>query len=273
MAALWVCAQIVFPNQTWNDLGFIKIHQILWVFLALLGIQVFGMWLKWILGSRVGALLTGFLAGFVSSTALTLSLAKKSQLPEGQGKASEKISALLAAQIAVILEAFLLMSALSAEFLQWLVPLFLPCAIVALALIGLIWQRGARHQLGPLEFKPIDYRGAVQMSLLISGLLFSSQFLIQMYGESSLLWAHFGLALFEVHGAFISAAQLHLSQQITAPLAILLLATALSASFVSKFFIVFLMGSRAFFKGLALALIILLLVLWGTYGFLLYAFF
>lgn len=273
MGGLWFLVKVILPGQSWNDLGFIKINQILWVLMAFIGIQVFGMWLRWILGRRVGALLTGFLAGFVSSTALTLSLARKSQSSEGQAKAGEKVSALLAAQVAVIVEAVLLTSALSADFLRWLIPLFLPCAVAALALIGLIWQRGLRHQLGPLQFKPIDYLGAVQMSLLISALLFVSQFLLQLYGEKSLVWAHFGLALFEVHGAFISSAQLYLAQQIPVEWAILLLTISLSASFVSKFFIVLFLGSRVFFKGMALALGILLLVLWGTYGFLLYTFF
>ena len=181
------------------------------------------------------------------------------------------MSALLAAQVAVLIEAILLVSALGSQFLKWLVPLFLPVAIVAFALIGLMWRRQAHPAPeSKTELKAIDYFGALQMSFLITALLVASQYLLKAFGEQSLLWAHFGLALFEVHGAFISAVQLQLAQKVTLPWAVLLLTVSLSASFVSKFFIVLFMGTRDFLKALSLTFGILLIVLWGAYGFLLY---
>jgi uncharacterized membrane protein (DUF4010 family) len=92
------------PIDPWNILSPKKIISMIF---ALAIIQIFGSVLAKYLGTRTGAILTGFFGGLISSTATTAALARRSKV-DREGRDTSEVLTFLAATGAMLFEGLVL---------------------------------------------------------------------------------------------------------------------------------------------------------------------
>lgn len=107
----------------------------LWLIVALItGVEILGYLLSKILGQKRGWLLASFVAGFVSSTSTTVSLAQKSRHLKTTNKL---VAAAILANLASFLQLFILIAALNSTFLVKSTTVIV--SIIAASLICALW--------------------------------------------------------------------------------------------------------------------------------------
>jgi len=102
-----------------NSLDLINPRKIWMVVVLITGIDVFGYVLSKIIGNKKGFALTSFLAGFVSSTSATQSLAQRSKKTNF---VSHLVGAAVLANMASFLQIFLLVGSLNPNWLASIIP-------------------------------------------------------------------------------------------------------------------------------------------------------
>ena len=95
------------PVDPWNILSLKKAAYMVF---ALAFIQALGAATIQVLGNRKGAILTGFFGGLISSTATTVSLARKSAVAKREGIGKETLT-YLSATLAMLIEGIVLLFA------------------------------------------------------------------------------------------------------------------------------------------------------------------
>jgi len=110
----------------------------IWLVVALItGIDIFGYLLGKIIGQKKGFTLTSFVAGFVSSTSTTQSLAQKSKKT---GIINYLVGAALLANMASFLQVFLLVGPLNGRWLVSIIPSLL-MMILSATILAIIFLR------------------------------------------------------------------------------------------------------------------------------------
>ncbi|QQR80614.1 MAG: DUF4010 domain-containing protein [Deltaproteobacteria bacterium] len=99
-------------------------------------------------------------------------------------------------------------------------------------------DRDLKIENSPLEIMPI-----LRLSIFIIAILLLSKFLQNIFGQSGLLIFTFIVSLFEIHGSLIANIQLHDVGAFDVRLLGSLLAISVVASYLSKLFLIFILGS------------------------------
>lgn len=120
-----------------NTLDLINPRKIWMVVVLITGIDVFGYILGRIVGSKNGFALTSFMAGFISSTSATQSLAQKSKK---SGFVNHLVGAAVLANLASFLQIFLLVGPINPRWLVYIIPSILIMVFTA-GLIALIFLK------------------------------------------------------------------------------------------------------------------------------------
>jgi len=116
----------------------------LWLIVALItGVEILGYLLSKVLGQKKGWLLASFVAGFVSSTSTTVSLAQKSRHLKATNKL---VAAAILANLASFLQLFILIAALNSAFLVKSTTVIV--AIIVASLICALWFLKQKDQSG-----------------------------------------------------------------------------------------------------------------------------
>ena len=199
----------VAPIDPWKILVPKKICTMIF---ALAFIQVIGSFSSKLLGARAGAILAGFFGGIISSTATTAGLAKKS-------KSDVKSDA-------------------QTELLIFLGPLL----VSAIMLISLSRKIAGTTESGSgIDFAVMPL---LKLSFFIVGILSLSKVLQHFMGKAGLLVLTFLVSLFEIHGSVIANVQLHDLDVISVKLLIGLLTLSVLASYLSKLFLISVLGGK-----------------------------
>lgn len=208
-----------------------------------------------VLGPRRGPLAAIVLGALVSSTAVTLSAARRARkAPE-----SARFLAGAASLAAVIMAArlALLTAALSRPLFDALVLPLGAFAGVSLVLGGLlVWRDGgaARHESDALQ-SPLELGVVFRFALLLAGLIVASTILQKLYGERGLLPMAAIAGLADVDAMTLSATRL-VNQGIAVEIGAHAILIAAGANTVSKTVLAALAGGRAFglaYGGIAIA--------------------
>jgi uncharacterized membrane protein (DUF4010 family) len=196
---------------------------------------------KRVLGSRRGAIVTGFLGGLISSTATTASLAKRSQQLPNSNPTSEVLT-FLAATLAMLFEAISIL-VLGTTDRHWsLIGLVMAPAVVSIVLIFSLSRRHMPQHRIP-ENEGIQIFPILKLTLFIVATVALSNLSKNVFGQNSLLVVTFIVSLFEIHGSIIANIQLHDLNVIDVPMLALLLTISILASYLSKLFIISSIGS------------------------------
>jgi uncharacterized membrane protein (DUF4010 family) len=237
---LLVWAAPVAPLDPWQLLSPKKVATMI---LALTIIQVLGSTLVYFFGAKAGSILTGFLGGLISSTATTAALAKRSKASRPENLSAENLT-FLAATGAMLLEGVaLVITGTTSIHWRLLLVVLGPLFVTTLILI-----RYARKDRSPsLNLAPETFRilPILKLTAFIAGVLALSKVLQNAFGQSGLVALTFLVSLFEIHGSVIANVQLHESGAIDVAFLGDLLAISVAASYVSKLFLIYTLGSRS----------------------------
>ncbi len=204
-------------------------------------IQILGSMAIQLLGFRIGAILTGFLGGLVSSTATTATLARNSMLLPNKDASLENLT-FLCATLAMLLEALAITVFGTQNFhLHLLIIFFGPILITLLMII--FQARTAELRPFSLENTQINIFPIVKLSAFVIGIITLSKILQNIFGQSGLIGLTFIASLFEIHGSIIANTQLHDTGGITVSFLGGLLSLSITASYISKLFLVATLGS------------------------------
>lgn len=230
----------VAPIDPWNLLSPKKVTTMLF---ALTLIQVMGTAMARVLGARAGAILTGFLGGLISSTATTAALAKRSKNSTKKDVTTE-ILTFLSATAAMLFEGLALLLSGTTQFHLALLLIFLGPLLMSGVLIYRHSNKRGR-QTPNIDSKTFRILPILKLTAFIVGILILSKFLQNQFGQTGLVILTFLVSLFEIHGSVIANVQLHDSGGIGVQLLGGLLAISILASYLSKLFLIYTLGSRS----------------------------
>jgi uncharacterized membrane protein (DUF4010 family) len=191
-----------------------------------------------LLGHRLGMSLTGFFGGLVSSTAVFATL------PEALRSHPERIRAVMALAIlsvtAMLIETSIILFVASSSFFSAVLwPLLSMIVVGSLSAILLLMHATPEDQQAHVHSprNPLNITSILRLSLFMGAMITLVALARHYVGtEGTLLVSFFG-GLFEVHGVTLATALLYSNKILSLPNASNLLAFALLASFVSKFFL------------------------------------
>jgi len=216
-------------------------------------------------GSRAGAVLAGLLGGLISSTATTVSYARRSRgAPELAGLATLVVviaSAVVYVRLAVEI-AFVAPRAWSA-----LAPPLLAMLGVWAALAAAAWWAGRRGSVPPPEPQnPAELKSALAFGALYAGILLAVAFARDHYGAAGLYTVAGLSGLADLDALTLSTARLVAAAQLPAEVGWRAILLGTLANQVFKAGVVALLGDRRFFLRIALLSAVALagggLILW-----------
>ncbi|MEQ1664624.1 MAG: DUF4010 domain-containing protein [Bdellovibrionales bacterium] len=229
------------PSGAVDQWNIFNPKKIIYMIFALAFVQAVGALMIQLLGARVGAIVSGFLGGLVSSTATTAALARKSKL-NLENQLSIELLTFLSATLAMLFEGIALIIFGTNEFHINLLIVFLGPVLVIYFFIRKSTKNSAgEHVLlkpAKLEILPL-----FKLSLFIFGVLSLSKILQSLFGKSGLIILTFLVSLFEIHGSLIANIQLHDAGAYKVELLGGLVAVSVCASMISKYFLVYTLGS------------------------------
>jgi uncharacterized membrane protein (DUF4010 family) len=200
-------------------------------FCAYAGIRIFG--------TTYGLLLSGFLAGFVSSTAATVNLAsavKKKTAPPLTAATAVMLST-VALFIKVLVILFIASPAL---FYAAASPSIVTALVSALVAITIGYYVEIKDHF-PQPTNPLALFSALRLAAFLAGMVILVSIANYVFGQYGLLISVFLGGLVELNGVILAVATLFQKGQITQLQAINQVGFAIMASFVSKYLITWIM--------------------------------
>jgi uncharacterized membrane protein (DUF4010 family) len=248
------------PIDPWNLLSPKKIAMMI---LALAVIQAFGSSMAQYLGTRTGALLTGLFGGLISSTATTASLARRSNI--GKGYSSGETLTFLSATGAMLFEGLALVITGTSQVHLSNLLIFIGPLLATLVMIFLQYKKltdkSEQSKAPAFLILPI-----LKLSLFIVAILSVSKLFQNLFGQNGLLVITSLVSLFEIHGSVIANVQLHELGAVSTKFLCSLLAISVVASYISKIFIIWTLGSSHLKANAIKCTVYLLLSLAASWG-------
>lgn len=183
-------------------------------------------------GARAGLALSGFLAGFISSTAVFLGLRQRLKTNPEQSQAV--MASGLFAVVATLSELSLLVYLASPVLFQATAVTFLAMIGAAALLAFFLLGPGRTKTRLNTEGKPLDFKAVVKLGALLSGLIAAVELAHRFFSATGLWIISFLSGLFELHGASLAVAVDHAKGNLTTSLARQAILVTLLASFISK---------------------------------------
>lgn len=208
---------------------------------ALAFIQGFGAIMIQLLGSRTGTILAGFFGGLISSTATTAALARES-INSTKTNSSKETLTFLCATLAMLVEGAAILFLGTENFHAPLFLIFLGQIITTVFLIFYQFRKTKTQKSNLQEIK-LEFLPILKLTLFIIAILAASKFFQTFLGDGGIYLLTFVVSLFEIHGSVIANIQLHDSGAFNAQFLGSLLAISVAASYISKLFLIFTLGS------------------------------
>lgn len=228
------------PDRTVDPWELFNPKKFGYIVLILGGLEFTSYVLVKIWGPRFGHLATGFLGGFVSSTAVTLSLARSSK----KRSSPADVGVALAALTASLLELVLLVAFISWSLMVDLLPSFVTAIVIGSLLVWKWRKKDHSHQV---ELRsPLDLKGVIRLSVFFMAVLMVVALAKEHLGSAGILTASLITGTMELHGLTMATATMHKYGRINTDLAHTSLIGAAIASFITKAAIARFVGSSAF---------------------------
>ncbi len=224
----------------------------LWFIVALVtGIDVFGHALGRLVGKKKSFTLTSFVAGFVSSTSATQSLAQKSKRT---GMIFPLLGAALLANMASFFQVFLLVGPLNSAWLVFLTPTLLAIILLSGFLaIYFLKKKEDHHEEGKKEKKdqPVEEKKifslipALKFAGLLIGVKFFTKISLILFGNSGFVISSVIASLAGIDAIVITLAELA-GKEITFATALFTFILVNATNLISKSVYVYLQANRTF---------------------------
>ena len=261
----------VLPNAPLDPWGALNPYKI-WLLVVLISaLSLVGYAASRWLGEHRGIAITGLVGAMVSSTAVTLAFTRRSREPNAGRVVASLASGIVLAWAVMFVRVGIIVAALN-RALAW--RLAVPLAVLALASLAMAWLFSRRAPPAvsapdevsvPLE-NPFSLTSAIKFALLFTGVLLMVK-LGERYMPASALYVVATVAgLTDVDAISLSMVDYARSTGGIATAAIAILLAAMSNT-VFKCGIVWMLGSRALLRYVAVATLVLILVTAGAFVF------
>jgi uncharacterized membrane protein (DUF4010 family) len=249
------------PFQVWNPFK-------IWLMVVLIvGISLGGYVIYKFVGPRAGLIANGILGGLISSTATTVSIARRSKhSPPTSGQAAFVI---LAASAIVFVRVAVLVGVTAPTFLRTAGGPLAGMFVTTAALGWWNWRRVRGETAALLEQEnPSELKPAILFALLYAGVLLAVGAVRQFFGEGGLYAVALLSGLTDMDAITLSIAQLVHSEQIAPDTGWRLILVAAMSNLVFKTGIVAVLGDRQLLGRIAVSFCVavavglLLLAVW-----------
>lgn len=186
-----------------------------------------------LLGQRLGMMLLGFFGGLISSTAVFATLPKLVKArPELTNSA---VIAAILSTVGMLTEFTIIVFIAAPKLLLALIWPVVLMLITGIILTLVFIHNGKTGEVIPKKMNPLEIKSVLRLALMIGGAMIIVAFTQHYFGARGVqLFALFG-GLFELHSVSLATAMLSLDGKLPFRESILTIATALFASFVSKY--------------------------------------
>ena len=246
LLAMTVILLPILPDREIGPLGTLNPHEIWLMTITIAAISFAGYVAIRVAGAEHGVVLSGLAGGLVSSTAVTLTMAKLARdHPERQRLCA---SASLLASTVMALRVLAVASSFNVTLVRWLLPTLGPAVLVQVLFAGILlrWRpNGERTMAEPLQLaNPLDLPVVLGFGALLAAIMVLAKALTLWTGTTAVMALAAASGLADVDAITLSMARLgrgDLPAQ-TAALAILL---ALGVNSVTKTVLASVAGGRA----------------------------
>ena len=237
----------VLPNREYGPYLVLNPREI-WLMIVLIsGISLGGYVAYKALGTRAGTLIGGFLGGLISSTATTVSYARKARVSAGSSNLAAIV--IMIASAVVFIRVFVEIAVVAPDMLR---VAGLPVCIMFLALTGsaaIMW-RGGKEQTSelPTHGNPTNLKSAIVFGLLYAGVIFAVAAAKEHLGDSGLYGVAIISGLTDMDAITLSNAQLVRAGRLAADTAWRLILVASLSNLSFKAGTVALLGGQTLLK-------------------------
>jgi len=241
----------VLPDRYFGPYEVLNPFRIWLMVVLIVGISLAGYVAYKLLGVRAGAWAAGVLGGLISSTATTVSVARRSAQTPGSAELSAFV--ILVASAIVFLRVGLLIGATAPQFLRTaLLPLL--AMFLVLVLVGWSHLRAPDGRPGPLpeQGNPTELRSALLFGLLYAIVLLAVAAANTAFGDRGLYVAAVLSGLTDMDAITLSIAQLVSTDQVAPATGWRLILVAALANLAFKTFVVAMVGDRGLLRRVAI---------------------
>jgi uncharacterized membrane protein (DUF4010 family) len=252
-AAITLIVLPVLPNRTYGPYDVLNPRQVWWMVVLIVAISLAGYVGSKLLGARAGTWLGGALGGLVSSTATTVTFARRTRGSEDGAGVEAAAQVILIASAVVYLR---LLVEIAVVAPQMLVRAWGPLLVMLVLLAAMSLLRARRHRL-PDDIEPAEQGNPTQLrAALLFGLIYAVVVLAAAWAKAQFgskgLYAVAGISgLVDLEAITLSSAQLVRGGKLAADIAWRLVLLATLANLAFKTGIVALWGGRALLRRVA----------------------
>ncbi|MAP53354.1 MgtC/SapB family protein [Altibacter sp.] len=199
----------ILPNQTYGPLDVLNPRNIWFMVTLIVGISVVGYFIYKFVGKKVGIISNGVLGGLISSTATTVSYARKT----ADSKDIDKIAAFVITAASTIALARILVEVgivIPEKLPQIMLPILVEFVIMILLCIGLFYiinKDGGDDEM-PEPKNPAQFKSALIFGLLYGFILLAVAFTKEEFGNNALYIVSIISGLTDVDAITLSLSQL-----------------------------------------------------------------
>ncbi|WP_299398028.1 MgtC/SapB family protein [uncultured Gelidibacter sp.] len=257
----------ILPDRTFGPLDVINPKNIWLMVTLIVGISVFGYFIYKLVDKKMGIIFNGILGGLISSTATTVSYARKTKDQASISKMAIFVitTASMVSMIRVLVEiAVVVPEKLSRLFL----PILAEIVIVALLSIGLFYlvNKESKDEKMPEPENPAQFKSAIIFGLLYGFILLLVAFTKRQFGDNALYIVSIISGLTDVDAITLSLSQMMKSDRLETDLGWRLILLAALSNLVFKGVMAIVIGAKEMAKWVimvfGIALITGLLILW-----------
>jgi len=259
----------ILPNEALGPGGAINPQNLFVIVILVMAIGAVGHICTRVFGSRLGLPLSGFLSGFVSSTATVVAMLKKVQdrplkaYPAAAGVTFSSVSSLAQTGILLLL--------LSPSMFTLAAPILIIPSVVAF-LYGIVLARiGSRGGAEPdgleLPSRIFSVQGALSFAAIVATVIVVSAVLNEHFGSEAVLVSAALAGLVSTGSAAVALASLVVAGQLSASEAVVPLAAAISVNAGVRIVLALREGAAAFGWSVAGGLVLTAAAVWAGWWF------
>lgn len=259
----------ILPNQAYGPFKVLNPFKIWLMVVLIVGISLGGYITYKFLGERVGTLAGGVLGGLISSTATTVSYARRSKQAPGSSKTAALV--IMVASTIVFVRVLIIIGASAPNFLQ---SAWMPIGTILLALgivsVGFWFWSGREPAAMPEQSNPSELKAALIFAGLYALVLLGTAAAKHYYGSRGLFLMAIISGLTDMDAITLSLSQLVQTGQLNSGTGWKLVVIAALSNLVFKAGTVAALGNRALLGrvavlfGIAFGICLAVLLLWPT---------
>ncbi|MBS1960613.1 MAG: DUF4010 domain-containing protein [Bdellovibrionales bacterium] len=245
LLAVWIVVLPKIPKDWSDGAGIFSFRTMAQMVLGLTLVQALGGLLGSALGRRTSTVLTGIIGGFISSTVVTATAARRSHAAPEEVDAQSLL--LICSTLSMLFEAAMIVELGLPGAGYPIFTVFLGPSIVTLYAA---WQRAraVRTEVRGGPTPAPDLVSIGRMAVFLVGILTLSKLLARTLGKRGLLAFTLVASFFEIHATLISNTALRSLGEIEGGFFTVLLAVSLGASYLSKLFLVRSLGTPGMYR-------------------------